>query len=121
MPVVRGRRPLRYLQPRESEPRLVLHDAGEREVKLRSLLRDPFSPHSTTITLDNALAYGQAQARARVFVFVESLKQPKNAFGVRLLKADALVAHTDDAFLTVDLGRNVNFGRSILLSILERV
>src|SRR2546421_2586470 len=73
-----------------------LVDCGEREVKRRALLRCGLHPDPAAVTLDNLLADGEPQPRARVLVLpMQALEDDEDPLEVLRVDADPVVANAE--------------------------
>ncbi len=89
-----------------------LSSIRKREVEHRSRSGPRLHPNPAAVTLNDPLAYGEADASSRVLRSrVQALEDHENLLGVLRVDSDAVISHRKTPFRTSPLGRDMDSRR----------
>ena len=93
----------------------------EQRGKVALAARHPFSPHAPPIPFHNALAYGEAEPGAGVFIGMQPLEQTEDALRMLLLEADPVIPHGDNPLPRIPLSGDINLREPFAAAVFQGV
>src|SRR5215471_4875043 len=85
---------------------------GQRKIKGRALIHNPFAPGASAVPCNDALNIRQSNARALKLLHpVQTLKHPKQLVNVLHIESNPIVSDKNSIFVRIRAGTNFNLCR----------